>query len=82
MRTCTCPSRGQSSEAIIYSVTQIAFFVNRPGKGGNVALIRRYSGNLTQNEMLIGFSDEESAGRQLFVGLRRRVPAAPTLTTG
>eukprot|EP00966_Prymnesium_polylepis_P017081 394070-Prymnesium_polylepis.1 len=26
MRTCTYPSRGQSSEAIIYGVTQIAFF--------------------------------------------------------
>eukprot|EP00966_Prymnesium_polylepis_P247346 5719348-Prymnesium_polylepis.1 len=25
LRTCTCPSRGQSSEAIIYGVTQIAF---------------------------------------------------------
>ena len=35
MVTCTCPSRGQSSEAIIYGVTQIAFFVNRSGKGGS-----------------------------------------------
>ena len=39
--TCTCPSRGQSSEAIISAVTQIAFFVNRPGKGGSIALNRR-----------------------------------------
>eukprot|EP00966_Prymnesium_polylepis_P070543 1639254-Prymnesium_polylepis.1 len=53
MRTCTCSSRGQSSEAII-SVTQIAFFVNGPGKGGSVAAIKPQTG-------MIGFSDEESA---------------------
>eukprot|EP00966_Prymnesium_polylepis_P196642 4556725-Prymnesium_polylepis.1 len=32
MVTCTCPSRGQSSDAIIYAVTQIAF--RQPSRKG------------------------------------------------
>eukprot|EP00966_Prymnesium_polylepis_P317757 7340889-Prymnesium_polylepis.1 len=65
MVTCTCPSRGQSSEAIIYGVTQIAFFVNRPGKEGRVAVIK-------PRKRIIGFSDEKSHDLEAFVGLRRR----------
>ena len=60
-------------------VTQIAFFVNRVGKGGSVAVIRRDSRNLTQKEKLIGFSDEESDPKgdvMIFAGCRALLGAS------
>eukprot|EP00966_Prymnesium_polylepis_P304684 7039517-Prymnesium_polylepis.1 len=43
--------RAQSSEAIIYGVTQIVFFVNRPGKEGSAAVIKL-------RKEVFGYSDE------------------------
>eukprot|EP00966_Prymnesium_polylepis_P206959 4794288-Prymnesium_polylepis.1 len=38
MMTCTCSSRRQSSEAIIYGVTQIALFRQPSRKGRNLPI--------------------------------------------
>eukprot|EP00966_Prymnesium_polylepis_P263226 6079949-Prymnesium_polylepis.1 len=51
---CGIHCAGRSAERLLFCGATKKFSVNRPGKGSGVAVIRRDSRNLTQNE--IGFS--------------------------